>query len=179
MPELPITEKDKVIYQYKLVKKVQPHPTVSALYWMLFLAAVAAGFAFGGESLSVWAIASAVVWQCIYVIVTKILLARDADSSSLRSRYQWRFGFAWVGYFPIHHVPFRQYRSVILHLFWLGIAVSCLLFVWTTPAAAVTVAGIHVWSLLRAVNVALIFQFAASPGAVISYSTASASLHVR
>ena len=178
MPEQLLTVKDKVIYQYKLVKKVQPRPAVSGLYWMLFFSVVAAGFAFDSGSLTIWTISSAAVWQCIYIVVTKLLLARDADSSSFRSRYQWKFGFAWVGYLPIQHVPFRQYRSVILHLFWLGLAVSCLLYVWTTPAIAITTAVVHMWSLLRIVYVVLLFQSAASPGALISYSAGSASLYV-
>lgn len=160
---------DKVIYQYKLLKKIRPHPAVWILHWIGILLWGIGVTLRGFEHVWLWIIGSAAGWQIVYFLVTIIVLTRDASHLSELRRYRWVIRWNQWGYLPTSNVSFLRFRGLIFHSCFIGITVSCLLAPWVPLEAALTIAFVHLWSIGRRLALVVLLRRHALPNAVLHF----------
>lgn len=168
---------DKIIYQYKLLKKYHNHPAVSILYIMMLLLWLSLLAVWADAGAFLWGIGAIAGWQLVYYTVTLALLRREEEHTVHRTRYAWRLPLPWCGYLPGASTPFRKFRTVQLHLILVGILLSAALSVWLTPEAACSVGFVHLWWMApRLYLVAAMGRFASS-GSMISFAAKDVGLY--
>ncbi|MCI3923295.1 hypothetical protein MO973_24010 [Paenibacillus sp. TRM 82003] len=170
-------EKEKIIYQYKLLKRVRPRPFLVALY-------VTTGFVwFAGSVISeqpsawVWTLLAYLGWPLLYAGIALALFTREPDADTYRSRYRWHLRFPWIGYYPAANVPFRLFRGVTSHAFTIGFLVAAALWIWLPPETAASIAFVHLWSMLPRLLVLRAMQRHARGGAIISFQASDVGLY--
>lgn len=178
------TEKEKIIYQYKLLKRIRFHPTVSVIY-MGFLALWLLFFAWAeGYPMVLWGIAALLGLQVVYYSITIAVLSREPggrESSSgtypYHKRYRWLFRLPWCGYLPSASVPFRQFRNLQGHLLLVGTMIVSPLSIWLSFEAAITIGFIHLWWMAPRLFVVHLMQRAARSDSIISFTAHDAGLY--
>jgi len=171
---------DKIIYQYKLLKKIRRRPAASLLHSGALLLWLSAAFLWRSDpGVVLLAIAALALWHGVAWTVTQALIARESeDPTHMRSRYAWQLA-AWprVGYLPSASVPYRQFRSVQLHLLFVGLVISGMLSAWLTPESAATVAIVHVWWMAPRLHLVYALRRSATSGSIITFTSSDVGLH--
>ncbi|WP_309122897.1 hypothetical protein [Paenibacillus sp.] len=169
---------EKVIYQYKLLKRIRRHPLISLVYLgflTLWLSVVP--ILHGGAYHLLWGIGALVGWQAAYYVLTTALLGREREELRYSQRYGWLLASPWFGYLPTSSVPFRQYRSIQLHLTAIGVLASAGLAVWVPPAAALTAGFIHLWWMAPRLYLAMAMKRSAQSGSILAMTPADVGLY--
>jgi len=169
---------EKVIYQYRLLKRVRRHPLISLVYvGFLFLWLLIGSLWQGASAVLFWGLGALAGWHLLYYAVTFALLGREGEDSGYDRRYGWLYGWPWFGYLPTSSVPFRQYRAVQLHLLAIGILTTAALAEWVSPASALTVGFVHFWWMGPRLFLAVAMKRSARPGSIISLNADDVGLY--
>lgn len=175
-PEL--SGKEKVIYQYTLLKKIRhsrPLPLLHASTLAVWLAAAVYGH--GGVSVVPVALITYIAWHLAYRCIMAALRWRTR-SISREKRYAWTFrNWPWFGYLPSAGVPFRSYCTHRFHALALGLLLSAWLAPWLPPWIAASVTFMHLWCLAPELIVIARMARHASPGSILTYHQGEVTLH--
>jgi hypothetical protein len=171
------SEKDKIIYQYKLLKRIRSHPLLNLLYIGTIILWVV-GIELLGDA-GVWATALTTLagWQLLSVGVTIGVLSHETDYAVYRGRHGWTARLPWIGYVPAAGVPFRLFHSVTMHLMIVGALIAGSVSVWLSADAAWTVFFLHIWLLLPRLFLVLRMNRSARGGAIISFQSTDVGLY--
>lgn len=117
-------------------------------------------------------------WHGLYWIVTASLIYRERDDSGYARRYAWMFNtWPWFGYLPSAGVSFRHFRVVQLHLFFVGLLASSVLFVWLHPGTATSVAIVHLWWMSPRLFLLYAMRRLAKPGTIVTITPNDVGLY--
>jgi hypothetical protein len=169
---------EKVIYQYRLLKRIRRHPLISLVY-LGFLALGLLVDALWQDSFGIllWGIGAIVGWHAVYYVVTAALLSREKEEAGYDQRYGWLFGWPWCGYLPTSNVPFRHYRWIQTHLLVVGALATAALAAWVPPAATAAIGFVHLWWMAPRLFLGLALKRSAKPGSIIALTPADAGLY--
>ncbi|HZG87529.1 hypothetical protein [Paenibacillus sp.] len=171
------TQTDKIIYQYKLLKKIRRRAPIALLYAGLPLVWLSAAYVWDGLVPVAFSVLALGLWQAVYCVVTKLLLARENESGADTSRYGWSRSWPWYGYLPTATISFRQFRSIQLHLFVVGFLISGVFAVWLPPVSAASLAVLHSWWMLPRILLISSLQRSAASGSLLTLGASDASLY--
>ncbi len=172
------TPNEKVIYQYRLLKRIRRHPLISLVYLgFLVLWALVDSMWQGSAGILLWGLGAMVGWHVVYYAVTLALLSREQEEAGYEQRYGWLFGWPWLGYLPTLSVPFRQFRSIQTHLFFIGGLATAALAAWAPPAATAMVGFVHLWWMAPRLFLSYALKRSARPGSIITLTVADAGLY--
>lgn len=170
-------EKEKVIYQYKLLKRVRPRPILLSFYGGVGAVPLPLSLLAGESGAWMWTLGAYFLWPLLYSAIALALFSRENDAELYRTRFQWVFRFPWIGYLPAASVPYRLFRAVTVHAFALGFVAASTLWVWLSPMTAAAVAFVHLWSMLPRLIVLFAMQPHASGGAIIAFHAKEVDLY--
>ncbi|TLS48578.1 hypothetical protein FE782_29580 [Paenibacillus antri] len=169
---------EKVIYQYKLLKRIRRHPLISLVYLGFLILWLSIVPIFQGEAnLLLWGIGALIGWQAAYYVLTTALLRREREELGYSRRYGWLLAWPWFGYLPTSSVPFRQYRSIQLHMTAIGVLATAGLAVWVPLAAALTAGFVHLWWMAPRLYLSMAMKRSAQPGSIVAMTAADVGLY--
>jgi len=172
------TNSDKIIYQYKLLKKVRRREPVTLLYASLPFVWLFATYVWDDSFVPlIVSVLALALWQAVYSIVTRLLLAREREDRTIDARYGFCRSWPWYGYLPTATVPFPQFRSIQLHLFFVGFLLSGAFAVWLPAVSAVSMAVLHLWWMLPRLLLIWSLHRSAKSGSLLTIGAADASLY--
>jgi hypothetical protein len=171
------SEKEKIIYQYRLLKRIRPHPVINLLYIATALLWVISVELLGETTVWVWAVGAIIGWLLLPAGVTFALLSRESEFAIFRTRYGWQPALPWFGYVPVASVPFRQYRRITMHLLLVGGALTGLFLIWMPLEAALVVGFLYLWSILPRLVILLRMNRSARADTIISFQGSDVGLY--
>ena len=171
--------KEKVIYQYRLLKRLRRSPIVTLFYSILLPAWLIIAYLKHGDADVILAAITAVIGcHLLYWAATTLLLGREPNSLQSSQRYGWTARrWPWIGYLPTAGVPFRQFRSIQLHLLMVGLFAAGSLSVWFPPWIAYTTVFVHLWMMLPRLGILIRLGRTATGGSILSISASEIDLH--
>jgi len=170
------TSPDKVIYQYKLLKRIRRRPVASLAYIGALVAVCALLAVVSDLSVIWWTIASIPAWHALYALLTTALLTRDVELSEYKSRYGWIVRFPWIGYLPHTSVPFEQFRFAQLHLLFIGAFVSASLSVWLPKETALMLGFAHLWCMAPRLYIVAVMRRSSRSGSIVHLGASEVDL---
>jgi len=169
---------EKVIYQYRLLKRIRRHPLINLVYLgFLALGLLVDALWQGFVGVWLWGIGAVVGWHAIYYVVTAALLYREKEESGYEQRYGWLFGWPWCGYLPTLSVPFRHYRWIQTHLLLVGFLTTAALAAWTPPGATIAIGFVHLWWMAPRLFLGYALKRSAKPGSIITLTAGDVGLY--
>jgi hypothetical protein len=170
-------ENEKIIYQYKLLKRIRPHPFYNLLYIATTLLWLISIELLGHTVVWVSAVTALAGWQLLSLGLTVAVISHDPEFIMYRGRHGWIARLPWIGFYPISTIPYRLFRRVTVHLMLVGAVIAGMISVWLPAEAALTIIFLHVWLTLPRLVILLRMNRAARDGAIISFQPTDVGLY--
>lgn len=133
-------------YNYRLIKKISLSPLQIRIYAVLPIICALAEILFISWDSPLFFIIAAPITGWIHFVISRSVLTIVNQTHFKR----WHFcrHLPWIGYLPNHHVPYRIFRKVYLHIVWIGLSIICILLLWSPVSFIVSLLFWHAWFIL-------------------------------